>query len=302
MIQYIRIALLALFSLSLTALAAVFEKLKQNGFRIQYFDLTKLFPGLWQPKQIGDYYNEWTGEYLEAYGTAIQAFRPDSEEELYAYIMKNADIQDGMHVLDAGCGVGGPSLFLAQHKDVKIDAINISAEQVRLAQQSAIAKDLDHKINVQQADYHNLDEIFPANTFDRILFLESFGHSPNPQELLGKAFKVLKPGGIIYLKDFFKKELPYEADKRAVHNLAIKNMDKVYFYNTPNLYHTLFLFRIWGFEIMSIQTPTFIDDDYEVVVKFQNKNNIDLYGGHTQFRIVEPFEFKCRKPLEGNAR
>lgn len=59
------------------------------------------------------------------------------------------------------------------------------------------ARGLEAQVWVRQGDYHRLDELYPAEAFDVVYFLESFGHSHDQQKLFEAACRVLKPGGTL---------------------------------------------------------------------------------------------------------
>src|SRR5882672_7377994 len=48
-----------------------------------------------------------------------------------------ANIQSHHHVLDAGCGVGGSSIFLAKEIGCEVTGITLSSEQVQKAKQNS---------------------------------------------------------------------------------------------------------------------------------------------------------------------
>ena len=50
-----------------------------------------------------------------------------------------AGIAPGSSVLDAGCGVGGPALYLAGELACMVDGITLSSKQVELANEKAAA-------------------------------------------------------------------------------------------------------------------------------------------------------------------
>src|SRR5690348_2379164 len=63
-----------------------------------------------------------------------------------------AAIQPGQRVLDAGCGIGGSSFWLARNCGVKVVGINVVARQVAHARRMAQARGLTNHVTFQQAD------------------------------------------------------------------------------------------------------------------------------------------------------
>ena len=52
------------------------------------------------------------------------------------------------------------------------------------------------------ADFNSLEDLYPEERFDRILFLESLCHSPAPYQALSSARRVIKRDGLLFIKDF----------------------------------------------------------------------------------------------------
>lgn len=50
-------------------------------------------------------------------------------------------------------------------------------------------------MTVSQGDFHQLASLYPAETFDRVLFLESICHAEDYRAALSGAYAVLKPSG-----------------------------------------------------------------------------------------------------------
>ena len=116
----------------------------------------------------GDYRRFWdldhscamhAGYWDEKTRTLRQALR--RENEVLAAI---AGIKAGEHILDAGCGVGGSSIFLAKNFDCKVLGISLSAKQVATAIQIAHREGLQEKVTFQVKDYSCTD--LPAHSFD----------------------------------------------------------------------------------------------------------------------------------------
>lgn len=114
-------------------------------------------------------------------------------------------------VFDAGCGVGGSSIFLAKKFGCTTHGVSISDLQIESAKKNAEKNGVAHLTNFTKTDYHKTD--FEDNTFDVVWFLESFGYSNDRKTLLQEAYRVLKPNGrimiseaITYKKSFTEKE------------------------------------------------------------------------------------------------
>src|ERR1043165_753708 len=159
-----------------------------------------------QSEKTARYYNEWQERYDEIYGDTIQAFRPSSKDALMQYIAQSAGIKPGLKILDAGCGVGGPAIWIAEKFDVLVSGITISEKQAEQARQTVAKKNIEHRVRIIAGDYHELQFHFDKESFDLILFLESLGHSGNSSKAIKEAYEMLKPGGAVYIKDFYYKE------------------------------------------------------------------------------------------------
>jgi len=123
------------------------------------------------------------------------------------YLASQAGIQAGQRILDAGCGVCGPSIDIVQSiGDLKVDAITLSTAQAETAKKLIHEAGLTEKIQVHVGDYHQLP--FVDETFDVVFFFESTGYSYDQQKLFAEVYRVLKKGGKLYVKDVFSKEPP----------------------------------------------------------------------------------------------
>lgn len=269
-----------------------------NHFRLKYFDLKMLLPGKRKPAEVGSYYDDWHEQYKAVYGDTIQSYRSNNIESLHAYIMESAGLKDGMKVLDAGCGLCGPAVYFAGRLDISIEAVTVSQKQAEAAADNIIKHGLQDKIHVKQGDFHYIDKLYPEGHFDAVLFLESYGHAQNQPRLLEAASKVLKKGGTVYIKDYFKKDLPNNLFQRSLIRMGISNMNSIYRYNTPDLYHTIYTMRKLNFEFKWVRIPEIPDwDGNKVIQEFHEKNNIAFYNHKDELFdqnngrfIVDPYE------------
>jgi cyclopropane fatty-acyl-phospholipid synthase-like methyltransferase len=105
-------------------------------------------------------------------------------------------------VLDAGCGVGGSSIWLAKHIGCDVTGITITPKQVIRANGNAANNEVSDKVRFEEMDY--LHTNFADETFDVIWALESVCHAPDKKDFIKEASRLLKPGGRLIIADYFQ--------------------------------------------------------------------------------------------------
>jgi ubiquinone/menaquinone biosynthesis C-methylase UbiE len=158
---------------------------------------------------VQDYWEETTRLYLQ-HGTTFQgglvrtSAAPPSPRDSNLYLASRAGIAPGDRVLDAGCGVCGPSIDIARHiEGVRIDAVTLSPVQATLASEAVRQNRLSDRITLTACDYHRLP--FQSARFDVVIFFESM-YSVELGQLLREVRRVLRPGGRFYAKEVFRQE------------------------------------------------------------------------------------------------
>jgi ubiquinone/menaquinone biosynthesis C-methylase UbiE len=248
-------------------------------------------------KDVIDHYEKYTPIYQEVYGTVFQAGRPFNIEELLIHEMRSACLADGQHVLDAGCGVCGPSIWFAQQKKLTIDAVTISPTQLTEARKAVEAAGLSGSITVNLGDYHKLDEIYPANTFDCVYFLESICHAESYKRVLASTWKVLKPGGCVYIKDYTERDF---LDDPVTQKRAAEFLRKVYDEYRFTMVHkremTGMLEQL-GYKMEMFEPIPFVaeKEDLSKQLGFEEKAGFQWREG-LDFWLPELMEARARKP------
>jgi ubiquinone/menaquinone biosynthesis C-methylase UbiE len=276
-------------------------ELPSNVGRLQQDEVAgNLHLGAHTALDVGAFYNQTTHQFLEVYGQVIQAYRTLNIEQLLHHEAQAMGLKPGMKVVDAGCGVCGPALFFAEHYGVEIIALTISETQKQLAEQAIRNAGRSRQIQVLLLDYHEMGNHLPAQSFDRVYFLESFGHSPDQRRALTHAWHLLKPGGSLYIKDLFLREWPIEEDLPALHE-QVRIINEAYCYNIPNLYNVLYTIRKLGLLITFVRDLHFDIKDFENLTisnDFQNLFNIAKIDTWTTYVFpVDFYEILTTRPL-----
>ena len=130
-----------------------------------------------------------------------------AEDAALQVTAERAGIEDGMKVLDLGCGWGSLSLWIAEHfPKASVTSVSNSRSQrdyiVRAAENRGI-----ENIEVHVCD---MNDFAAPGTYDRIVSVEMFEHMRNYPELFRRISNWLEPDGRFFMHIFCHRTTPYE--------------------------------------------------------------------------------------------
>jgi SAM-dependent methyltransferase len=146
---------------------------------------------------------------LRAAGKDVDALTPDDLAPLDQFhaggleatvqLAQLAGVDAGTHVLDVGCGIGGPARHLAAHHGCRVTGIDLTAAYCRLANMLAARTGLSERAAFRQGDA--LAMPFEDARFDLVWTQHASMNIADKDGLMAEMHRVLKPGGRLALYD-----------------------------------------------------------------------------------------------------
>jgi ubiquinone/menaquinone biosynthesis C-methylase UbiE len=138
-------------------------------------------------------------QYTMGYGRAATSIMAARTAESHAAFFIDR-LKPGMNILDCGCGPGTITLGFAELiAPGQVVGTEIEASQVALARERAGQKNISN-VRFEVADIYQLP--FEDASFDAIFISAVLGNLREPVRGLREAHRVLKPGGVIGVKEF----------------------------------------------------------------------------------------------------
>ncbi len=118
----------------------------------------------------------------------------------YRRFFQLLELAAGDHVLDVGCGSGGPAVFLARERGCRVTGIDINEAGLQAGLILAQRAGLDDRVHFRRADVRE-PLPFPDGTFSAIVCMDAMCHMPDRGRLFGEWHRVLRPGSRLLYTD-----------------------------------------------------------------------------------------------------
>jgi cyclopropane-fatty-acyl-phospholipid synthase len=173
---------------------------------IQHYEVTPAFFELVLGKRL---------KYSCCYWPQVGCTLNEAEEQMLEMTCQRAQIEDGMSVLDLGCGWGSLTLWIAeQYPACRVIAVSKSRDQVEFIRNRASKKGF-RNVEALVADVNELEL---DRKVDRVVSIEMFEHMKNYRRLMAKVDRMLKPGGKLFIHIFSHRLFAYEFEAEDINN------------------------------------------------------------------------------------
>jgi cyclopropane-fatty-acyl-phospholipid synthase len=134
----------------------------------------------------------------------------DAEAQMLALTSKRAQLEDGMQILELGCGWGSLTLWMAEHYPrSRVVAVSNSKPQADFIMARCAERNLDNVTVITQ----DMNQFSNDRQFDRVVSVEMFEHMRNWPLLLQNISHWLKPDGKLFIHIFCHRKYTYTFDE-----------------------------------------------------------------------------------------
>ena len=160
-------------------------------------------------------------------------------------LLETAGVEDGFHLLDAGCGTGLTAIhFCKQFPRLTVSCIVNTASLYKTTYDNIQKANLHDRIRVYQMDFDHLTEPILSQRFDRIFMIQSVGYSVHRKNLFRNLRPLLKPKGKLVIATL---------TITSADNILLKKIISLWKYNYSTLDNILYDLKDYRVEYLSVE-------------------------------------------------
>jgi ubiquinone/menaquinone biosynthesis C-methylase UbiE len=217
----------------------------------------------------------------ESYWEKVSGKNIPSSLELYPIIYNY--LREGHKILDIGCGFGKISLELAS-LGYSVTGIDINAEAVRLAEAAAKNLDPDKKIGGGAEFKIGNASVLPFrnSSFDITVmqaFLTTVADLQERVRIIQEAFRILKPGGYLYIVEFGQNWHLKLYRKRYLQDFSVTKEEGSFLARNPETGEVEFIaHHFTEKELVLLLVDCGFEIDYFSVEELKTRTGIKIFG------------------------
>ncbi|MGI0036910.1 MAG: methyltransferase domain-containing protein [Nitrososphaera sp.] len=169
-----------------------------NAKVVNYYNLTQEdYNKYYITEHLGMHFGYWDNT-VKSHGESLA--------KMNEVCANTAKIRKTDLVLDAGCGVGGSSIWIAKNTGARVIGITLVQKQLEYANKFTNEKGVEHLAHFKIMDFTNTE--FDDETFDIVWALESSCYANDKRAFIAESYRILKKGGRLMVADGFLKKDP----------------------------------------------------------------------------------------------
>lgn len=166
---------------------------------VDYFEGTRWdYRHLWRSEKAGALHFGFYDRRIRNHVTALR--------RMTGYLASVVGITPEDRIMDAGCGIGGCAIRIADHFGCRATGVNITPFQVTAAREAAHRAGVDGLVEFVEADF--TDTGLPDASHTVVWALESVVHVDDKEAFVREAHRVLAPGGRLMIAEYLVREDP----------------------------------------------------------------------------------------------
>lgn len=233
---------------------------------------------------IADFWDNISEGWREIWGPHIhhgyyennQTITPlQAQEILIEKLSALLNITRESSILDAGCGMGGSSIYLAKKYAANVTGVTLSIKQAMMAANQCKLENIQH-VNFKVEDALSLKS-FEDNSMDIVWSLESCEQFYDKNLFIQQAYRVLKPGGKLMLATWCSDRNEYQGSMAKKYIKLCQAFDLPYM---PSMAVYQELLKTNDFNILNAY-------DWSTCVKKSWDIGISLVNAYSLFKILK---------------